>query len=111
MDYSVAKAGLVAFSKALSRQYGREAIRFNVVSPGATATPMWLGEAGVAQQLAAAGGGDPDDIVAAAAEQVPLGRFLDPAEVAAVILVLASSVASGVTGADVVVDGGYAPAT
>jgi NAD(P)-dependent dehydrogenase (short-subunit alcohol dehydrogenase family) len=110
-DYSAAKAALVSFSKALSRHHARDGIRANVISPGLTATPMWLGDGGVAHQLEQAGEGTREDIVAGAEAEVPIGRFLEADEVAAMVVVLASGVASGMTGADVVVDGGSTPTT
>src|SRR5690606_7201247 len=39
--YSAAKAGLVAYSKALAVERGRDGIRSNVVAPGSVRTPAW----------------------------------------------------------------------
>ncbi len=109
VDYSVAKAGLVSFSKSISLAYAKQGIRANVVSPGLTGTEMWLGAGGVAEQVAAMTGGTKEEAIAGAEAEVPIGRFLDPAEVARVVVVLASGAASGMTGAEVVVDGGLNP--
>jgi NAD(P)-dependent dehydrogenase (short-subunit alcohol dehydrogenase family) len=46
MDYSVAKAGLASFCKALSKEVGPQGIRVNTVSPGPVATDLWLGQDG-----------------------------------------------------------------
>lgn len=54
MDYSVAKAGLASFCKALSKEVGPRGIRVNTVSPGPVATDLWLGQGGVAQTVSAA---------------------------------------------------------
>ncbi|QGG39966.1 oxidoreductase [Aeromicrobium yanjiei] len=106
MDYSAAKAALASFSKSLSKEVGPRGVRVNTVSPGPVATDLWLGDHGVANVVAAAGGGDAHSVAAEAAAQAATGRFTTPEEVAAMIVVLASSRAGNITGADLVMDGG-----
>ena len=106
LDYSVAKAGLASFSKGLSKEVGPHGIRVNTVSPGPVATDLWLGDAGVAQTVSRATGARAEDVQRAAASQMVTGRFTRPAEVADVVLFLASERAGNVTGADYVIDGG-----
>ena len=103
--YSAAKAALLNATKNVATEYAGR-VRANVVSPGLTATPMWLGETGAAAQLSATSGVPAADVAAQAAESTPLGRFLEPEEVAAAVCFLASPKASGITGADLGVDGG-----
>jgi NAD(P)-dependent dehydrogenase (short-subunit alcohol dehydrogenase family) len=103
--YSASKAALLNATKNVANEYvGR--VRANVVSPGLTATPMWLGETGIAASIAAQGGGSAADVAAEAAQSTPLKRFLEPEEVAAAVCFLASAKASAVTGAELSVDGG-----
>ena len=106
MDYSVAKAGLANFSKALSKEVGPHGIRVNTVSPGPVATDLWLGDDGVAQPSASATGASAEDVERGAASQMVTGRFTRPAEVADVVVFLAGDRAGNVTGADYVIDGG-----
>jgi NAD(P)-dependent dehydrogenase (short-subunit alcohol dehydrogenase family) len=106
IDYSAAKAALANFSKALSKEVGGRGIRVNTVSPGPVATSLWLGDRGVAQTVAQASGQDPKDVAAAAARQSVTGRFSQAAEVADLIVLLASDRAGNVTGADIRIDGG-----
>ena len=106
IDYSAAKAALANFSKALSKEVGDRGIRVNTVSPGPVATSLWLGDSGVAQTVGQASGQDPKDVAAAAARQSLTGRFSQPAEVADLIVLLASDRAANVTGADIRIDGG-----
>jgi NAD(P)-dependent dehydrogenase (short-subunit alcohol dehydrogenase family) len=106
LDYSVAKAGLASFCKALSKELGPHGIRVNTVSPGPVATALWLGAGGVAQTVSRATGASAEDVERGAASQMVTGRFTRPAEVADVILFLASDRAANVTGADYVIDGG-----
>jgi 3-oxoacyl-[acyl-carrier protein] reductase len=91
-NYAASKAGLVGLARSLARELGSRGITANVVAPGFVDTDMTaaLGDERKAQILA----------------QVPLGRYADPAEVAAVVCFLASEEAGYVTGALVPVDGG-----
>jgi SDR family mycofactocin-dependent oxidoreductase len=96
--YCAAKAGVAGFIRALAAELGGTGITANAVSPGSTATPI-LDESARLYALPGAG---------AFAAQQPLGRLLDPAEVAAVLAFLAGDGASAMTGAVVPVDGGLA---
>lgn len=109
LDYSVAKAGLAAFCKALSKEVGPKGIRVNTVSPGPVATDLWLGAGGVAQTVSRATGARPTDVASQAAGQMVTGRFTEPGEVANVVLFLASDRAGNITGADFTIDGGLVP--
>ena len=96
--YCAAKAGVAGFIRALAVELGGTGITANAVSPGSTATPI-LDESARLYGLPSA---------ESFAPQQPLGRLLDPAEVAAVLAFLAGDGASGMTGAIVPVDGGLA---
>jgi NAD(P)-dependent dehydrogenase (short-subunit alcohol dehydrogenase family) len=106
IDYSAAKAALLSFSKALSKEIGPHGIRVNTVSPGPVSTPLWLGDGGVAATVARATGLQPDAVAKQAADDSVTGRFTRPEEVADLVLLLASDRAGNVTGADVIIDGG-----
>lgn len=109
LDYSVAKAGLAAFCKALSKEVGPKGIRVNTVSPGPVATDLWLGAGGVAQTVSRATGARPTDVASQAAGQMVTGRFTEPGEVADVVVFLASDRAGNITGAEFTIDGGLVP--
>ncbi len=109
LDYSVAKAGLVSFAKALSKEVGPRGIRVNCVSPGPVATDLWLGQGGVAQTVSQAAGTRPQDVQDQAARQMVTGRFTRPAEVADLVLYLVSDRAANITGSDFTIDGGLIP--
>jgi NAD(P)-dependent dehydrogenase (short-subunit alcohol dehydrogenase family) len=107
LDYSAAKAALKNLGKGLSEEYGPKGIRVNTVSPGATATPLWLTpETGAAARFGATVGKSAEEVVEMVAAGFALGRFAEADEVAAVVALLCSPKGGAVTGADYVVDSG-----
>lgn len=90
--YAAAKGGLTALARQLAVDYG-PAIRVNSVLPGPVLSRAW--------DMV------PEDDRRRSAAATVLGRLGDPAEVAAAIAFLASGEASFVTGASLVVDGGW----
>ena len=94
--YSAAKAGVAGLVRALAVELGPRAITVNAVAPGSTRTAMLDASAAIY---------DLDSVEEFAAHQ-PLGRLLEPDEVAAAIAWLCSTEASAITGAVVPVDGG-----
>ncbi|MGK5682594.1 SDR family NAD(P)-dependent oxidoreductase [Actinoplanes sp. URMC 104] len=106
IDYGAAKAALVNFGKALSKQVGPRGVRVNTISPGPVGTDLWLGAGGVADVLGEAAGRAPGDVAEAAVAGTATGRFTRPEEVADLVLLLASGRAGNIAGADVLIDGG-----
>jgi NAD(P)-dependent dehydrogenase (short-subunit alcohol dehydrogenase family) len=98
--YVAAKHGVVGLSKAAAVEYAAEGIRVNAMCPSYTETPM------VADLFENLLGGDPEGPKAALANH-PIGRFAQPAEIAAACVWLLSDKASFVTGTAMSVDGGY----
>ena len=96
--YCAAKAGVTGLVRALAVELGGTGVTANAVSPGSTDTPL-LAESARLYGLGSAVG---------FARQQPVGRLLDPAEVAAALVWLAGEASSGVTGAVLPVDGGLA---
>ncbi len=93
--YSAAKAGLVAYSKAIAVERGGQGVRSNVICPGSVRTPAWD------HRLEA----DPtllDNVL----PHYPLGRMVSPTEVANAAIFFCSEAASGITGAVLPVDAG-----
>lgn len=94
--HTASKGGVVAMTKQLAAEGAAHGIRANCVSPGMIRTPATEGN------LLA-----DDHPMADIARSIPLGRIGTPDEVARCALFLASDEASYVTGANLVVDGGW----
>lgn len=101
--YNSAKGGVRLFTRSAAIHCARKGygIRINSICPGFAETQM------VADALAALEPQAAQDFVTATLTRIPMGRFAKPSEIAAAILFLASPEASYVTGADLVVDGGF----
>jgi 3-oxoacyl-[acyl-carrier protein] reductase len=107
--YSVTKAAQLSLSRHYADRYVGDGVLVNAVAPGPANSPLWLAEGGLAEQAAAARGISRDEALAAAQAKVPLGRFAEPEEIAAVIVFLCSARASTVAGAAWSADGGSVP--
>jgi len=92
VNYASAKSGLVGFARSVTRELGGRGITANVVAPGFIDTDM-------TREL-------PEEQKATYLKAIPAGRFATPAEVAEVVVWLASDSASYISGAVVPVDGG-----
>lgn len=93
--YSAAKAGLLHLTRLIAVEYGKDGIRANAVAPGTVRTQAWSARA--AQN---------PNVFAEAARWYPLGRIVDPDDVAAAVGFLASPQAAAITGVCLPVDCG-----
>ncbi len=93
--YTASKGGLVALTRAMAAEWGRQGIRVNCICPGPVDTPMnapWLQDPAKVRFFESS---------------CPLGRVATAEEVAQVALFLASDAASYLNGAVIPVDGGW----
>jgi NAD(P)-dependent dehydrogenase (short-subunit alcohol dehydrogenase family) len=98
--YCASKGGLLMLAKAIALDHAADNVRVNVVCPGATDTPM--------QEADMRSRGIPyTEAVAEECRAHPLGRYAQPYEIAQVALFLVSAASSFVTGASLLVDGGF----
>jgi 3-oxoacyl-[acyl-carrier protein] reductase len=91
-NYSASKAGLIGLTKTLARELASRTITVNAVAPGFITTDM----TGVL----------PEAVKTAVLNQIPLGRFGDPGDIAAAVAFLAGPEAKYITGQTLTVDGG-----
>ena len=97
--YNASKGGVRLLTKSAALYCARAGypVRINSLHPGYVATPL------VQNALPHL----PDDFAAKALDRTPMGRFGETAEIAKAVVFLASDDASYMTGAELVVDGGY----
>lgn len=93
--YAAAKAGLVAYARAIATECGRHGIRSNAICPGSVRTHAW--DHRIEK--------DPG-ILDKVSRLYPLGHMVTPADVANAAVFLASPFAAGITGVALPVDGG-----
>ena len=94
VPYVAAKHAVVGMTKAAALDYATRNIRVNALAPGLVRTPMterWLADPEIAPRVLA---------------DSPIGRAVEPEEIAATVLFLASDMAQAVTGSVYRVDGG-----
>ncbi|WP_380180684.1 GolD/DthD family dehydrogenase [Kalamiella sp. sgz302252] len=92
--YTSAKAGLLGMTKVMAKEFAPHQINVNTLSPTVVLTPMgekaWRGEKGEAMK-----------------KLIPLGRFAYTDEIAAAVLFFAGNGSDMITGADLMIDGGF----
>lgn len=92
-NYAAAKAGVIGMTRTLSREFAGRGVLVNAVAPGVALTEM--------------GRSIPEDVRSKMLENVPLGRFAEPGEIAGVVVFLCSPLADYVTGQTIHVNGGW----
>ena len=89
-QYAASKTALIALARSWAREVADRGVTINVVAPAATATSMLEDPARVAS----------------APRVPPLGRLIDPAEIAELVCFLLSPAAAAITGQDIAICGG-----
>lgn len=90
--YSAVKSAVIGFTKSLAKELAPSGIRVNSISPGVVDTDMMKRFT--------------DEERKEIADEIPLGRFADPSEIAETVMFLLSDSASYITGQDIAVNGG-----
>ena len=93
VHYSTAKAALIGFTKALAKEVGPSGITVNAIAPGVVRTDMNAAFS--------------DEDMKALADETPVGRIAEPAEIARAVLFLASEESGFITGDVMNVSGGF----
>jgi NAD(P)-dependent dehydrogenase (short-subunit alcohol dehydrogenase family) len=98
--YAASKAGVVALTRVLALDHAREGIHVAAIAPGSVRTPMLMSEA---RRMSPE---DPEGAVERWGNAHPIGRIIEPEEIAYAAVFLASDRASAITGTTLLVDGG-----
>lgn len=101
--YSMSKHAVIGLTRCAALEYARTGITVNAICPGMVQTEMadqLLEERSRLSALPA------EDIRAQLIDRIPVGRFIDPDEIAALATYLASADAGGITGQSIMIDGG-----
>ncbi len=96
--YGASKAALLSLTRTLSGELIGRGIRVNAISPGPIATPLY-GKLGFSES-------DLKNVAASIQDQVPVGRFGSPTEIAQAVVYLASDESAYTVGAEIQIDGG-----
>lgn len=91
-NYTSTKAGVIAMTKTMAKELGKDGIRVNAVAPGFIGTPM-------VRKM-------PEKVIAMMEDKTPIKRLGEPEDIAAAYAFLASEDASFITGTCMNVDGG-----
>jgi NAD(P)-dependent dehydrogenase (short-subunit alcohol dehydrogenase family) len=108
VDISAAKAALATLGKALAEEFGPRGVRVNTISPGPVRTAVWTEPGSTGDLLANRAGISREQLL----ERLPAttgmstGHITEPAEIAALVVFLASGKAPNINGSDIVIDGG-----
>jgi NAD(P)-dependent dehydrogenase (short-subunit alcohol dehydrogenase family) len=97
--YAASKGAVVQLTRQMAVEYARDGIRVNAIGPGTVDTPLL--------RQAAADSDNPEAFLQGLRDGHPVGRIADVAEIAPLYLFLASDEARFITGAVIMIDGGY----
>lgn len=92
-NYAASKAGVIGFTKVLSKEVGKRGITANAVAPGVVLTEM--------------GKSIPEEVRTDMLKNIPLGKFGAPEDIAHTVLFLCSNLAQYITGQVIHVNGGW----
>lgn len=104
--YGASKAALLQLARVAAKEGAARKVRVNAILPGGVETPIWSGMPFFSDMIAEHGS-EQAAFDALAGMATPLGRYAKPEEIAGQIAFLLSPAAGSMTGAAIVVDGGY----
>lgn len=104
--YGASKAALLQLAKVAAKEGAPRGVRVNAILPGGVETPMWR-EMPFFRDMIAEHGSEAAAFAALAGMATPLGRYAKPEEIAGQIAFMLSPASRSMTGAAMMVDGGY----
>jgi len=105
--YNASKGAVRMFTKGIAVEFAQKKmpIRANSLHPGFVVTPLL--HAGFKRWVDSGFAEKPEDLMDAMSATTPIGRLADPAELASAVFFMASEDSSYMTGAELVIDGGW----
>jgi len=105
--YNASKGAVRMFTKGIAVEFAQKKmpIRANSLHPGFVVTPLL--HAGFKRWVDSGFAEKPEDLMDAMSATTPIGRLADPAELASAAFFMASEDSSYMTGAELVIDGGW----
>ncbi len=100
--YNISKHGVVALTRCVALENALNNINVNAICPGIVETDMISALDKAAEKI----GVSPEELRNTAQERIPMGRFLEPEEVAHIAVYLASDESNGMTGQTITISGG-----
>ncbi len=100
--YNISKPGVVALTRCVALENARNNININAICPGIVETDMISALDKAAEKI----GVSADELRSTAQERIPMGRFLEPEEVAHIAVYLAADESDGMTGQTITISGG-----
>jgi NAD(P)-dependent dehydrogenase (short-subunit alcohol dehydrogenase family) len=97
--YTTSKHAVLGLSRSIALDYAADGLRCNCICPGITDTPMLRYHLSTTP--------DPEALLADRLRRVPMGVALTPGDIAKAVLYFSCEDSAGITGASLVVDGGY----
>jgi 2-deoxy-D-gluconate 3-dehydrogenase len=104
VHYDSSKGGMLMMTRSLAAELGKSGVRVNAICPGGINTP---GAGDVTRSVQKSLGLSGEQMTAGFLSRIPLGRMGEPDDIACAVLFLASNASAYMTGAVMVVDGGY----
>jgi len=105
MDNGPICAAMTNFGKQLAQQVAGDGIRVNTVHPDFTRTELLMN---FLNREAQARGISVAQVVEEMSRRMPIGRLIEPSEIASMVVYLCSGAADAITGQSIAVDGGAA---
>jgi NAD(P)-dependent dehydrogenase (short-subunit alcohol dehydrogenase family) len=99
----VTNSGIAAYTKSLADDVAGDGILVNCIHPGSTRTQRQMG---LIEERAAREGIAPEEILRKTEATIPIGRMIEPEDIANLVVFLASDWATAITGQTIGVDGG-----
>jgi 3-oxoacyl-[acyl-carrier protein] reductase len=99
----VTNSAMSNYSKALSDDVASDGILVNCIHPGSTRTERYMG---LTAERAARNNRSPEAELAESVADIPIGRMIEPEDIAQLAAFLCSDLASAITGQTIAVDGG-----